>query len=147
MYSHVGALSNFSFSLQGLQICADGGPSLPSRCVSSLAAASGNFVLGGAGTCLQLATATRFLNRWSMHFKPCLASAPMAKRTLWRVIRTQKQFTVAVIIAIIITVRYCRAAAAASVGVGLKFAYVVNFVVGMHRATSGATGGGWCGQS
>ena len=72
----VRAFSNFSFSLQGLQICADGGPSWPSRCISSLAAASGNFVLDGAGTCMQLATASRFLNRWSRHFKPWLASAP-----------------------------------------------------------------------
>ena len=46
---------------------------------------------------------------------------------------------------------HCHAAAAAAaavaVGVGLKFADDVNFVVGMHRATSRATAGGWCGQS
>ena len=135
MYSHVGALSNFFVSLQGLPICADGGPSLPSRCVSSLAATSGNFVLGGAGTCLQLATATRCLNRRSTQFKPCLQRIGEANcveghprtKTIHR------------------CCHHCHAAAAAdavAVGVGLKFADDVNFVVGMHRATSGATGGG-----
>ena len=54
---------------------------------------------------------------------------------MWRVIRT-KQFTIAFIIATIIAVRHCHAAAA--VGAGLKFADVVKFVVGMHRATSGS---------
>ena len=66
-----------------------------------------------------------------------------AKRTVWRVIRAQKQFTVAVIIAAIIAIiiasAHCHAAA--TVGVGLIFADVVNFSVVRHRATSGATAG------
>ena len=81
----------------------------------------------------------------------------IGERTVWRVIRAQKQFTVAVIIAaiiatiiatiiaIIIASAHCHAAAA--VGVGLKFADVVNFSVVMHQATSGATAGSWCGRS
>ena len=39
-----------------------------------------------------------------------------AKRTVWRVIRAQKQFTVAVIIAAIIAIHHCHAAAAVEVG-------------------------------
>ena len=66
------SFSNFFVSLQGLPICDDGGPSLPSRCLSSLAAASVSFVLGGEGPCMQLSTATRCLNRRSTQFKPCL---------------------------------------------------------------------------
>ena len=59
--------------------------------------------------------------------------------TVWMVIRTQKQFTIAVIIATIIAIHHYHAAAA--VEVGLKFFDVVNSVVGIEcieqlRATS-----------
>ena len=138
--THSQSFSNFFVSLQGLPICDDGGPSLPSRCLSSLAAASVSFVLGGEGPCMQLSTATRCLNRRSTQFKPCLQRIGEANcvevhprtKTIHR------------------CCHHCHAAAAAAavaVGVGLKFADDVNFVVGMHRATSRATAGGWCGQS
>ena len=84
---------------------------------------------------MQLSTATRCLNRRSTQFKPCLQRIGEANcveghprtKTIHR------------------CCHHCHAAAAAAavaVGVGLKFADDVNFVVGMHRATSRATTGG-----